>query len=120
MTHTILIAEDDTFFSETIQLVLREHQVKTLIAKNGEEAIQMIDKRQPDLLLLDLLMPKKDGFAVLQYIREKRYTFPVIILSNLSDEMDDELCEELGVKGYYVKSDMDEDQLWPRIKKHLP
>lgn len=119
MTKTILIAEDDAFFGETIQLSLQEQGMKVQLVKNGEEAIAAIDKKRPDLLLLDLLMPKKDGFAVLHHVKDKGYVFPIVILSNLSDEMDDERCKELGVKDYYIKSDMDEDELWPKIKKYL-
>lgn len=119
MASTILIAEDDSFFAETIQLSLEEHGATVKIARNGEEAIEMIDKHQPALLLLDLLMPKKDGFAVLMHVKDKKYSFPIVILSNLSDEMDDERCKELGVKDYYIKSDMDEDELWPKIKKYF-
>ncbi len=119
MKPTVLIAEDDAFFRETIQLSLEEHGVNVRLARNGEEAIAMIDEERPGLLLLDLLMPRKDGFAVLQHVKDRQYAFPIIILSNLSDEMDDERCRELGVKDYYIKSDMDEDELWPKISVYL-
>ncbi len=119
MKPVVLIAEDDAFFRETIQLSLEEHGIEVKLAKNGEEAMAMIDEARPNLLLLDLLMPRKDGFAVLQHVKDKKYTFPIIILSNLSDEMDDERCKELGVKDYYIKSDMDEDELWPKISAYL-
>ncbi len=116
---TILVAEDDPFFRETIQLSLEEHGLVVEVAKNGEEAVLSLTRRQPDLLLLDLLMPKKDGFAVLSYIQERGLSFPVVILSNLSDDIDHEKCFALGAKDYFVKSDMDEADLWPKIRQYL-
>lgn len=79
------------------------------IAENGELAIRAIEKRQPDLLLLDLLMPIMDGFGVLKFIQEKGYKFPVIVLSNLAQDVDMKKCMELGAKDFFVKGDMD---LW--------
>lgn len=119
MSKTILVAEDDAFLGETISLGLQEHGTNVILAVNGEEAIHAIEKKKPDLLLLDLIMPKKDGFAVMQHIQSKAYTFPVIILSNLSGDMDPEKCFALGAKDYFVKSDMDEDELWPKIQRYL-
>ena len=79
----------------------------------------MLEQDKPDLLLLDLLMPHTDGFAVLAYIHGKKYQFPVVILSNLSDDIDNEKCFQLGAKDYFIKSDMDEDELWPKIAPYL-
>ena len=116
---TVLVAEDDAFFRETIQLALEEHGIRVRTAKHGGEAIEMIGSEQPDLLLLDLLMPHTDGFAVLNFVHDKNYQFPVVILSNLSDDIDNEKCFQLGAKDYFIKSDMDEDELWPKIEKYL-
>ncbi len=119
MPKRVLIVEDDSFLCQTIRLALEDHGVDVRVAGDGEEAVQSIDTEQPDLLLLDLLMPKKDGFYVLQHIRQKEYDFPVVILSNLSGDMTPEKCFAVGAKDYLVKSDMDEDELWPRISKYL-
>jgi two-component system response regulator VicR len=115
----IILAEDEAFLKETIELELKANGAEVRTSMNGEEAIAEIEKQKPALLLLDLLMPKKDGYAVLQHIREKGYTFPIIILSNLSNDIDRDRCLALGAKDYFIKSDMDEDELWPRIQKHL-
>lgn len=119
MNKRILVAEDDAFLAETIQLELQEHGIAAEMARNGEQAIEQIEKAQPDLLLLDLLMPKMDGYAVLSHIKDKGYIFPVVILSNLSDDLDKEKCLSLGAKDYFIKSDMDEDELWPMIERYL-
>ena len=119
MNKRILVAEDDAFLAETIQLELQEHGIRAEMARNGEQAIEQIEKALPDLLLLDLLMPKMDGYGVLSHIKEKGYLFPVVILSNLSDDLDKEKCLSLGAKNYFIKSDMDEDELWPMIQEYL-
>ena len=116
---TVLVAEDDAFFRETIQLALEEHGIRVLTARHGGEAIDMLKSEKPDLLLLDLLMPQTDGFAVLSHVREHGIQTPVVILSNLSDDIDNDKCFSLGAKDYFIKSDMDEDELWPKIEKYL-
>jgi CheY-like chemotaxis protein len=119
MSKVVLVAEDDAFFRETIQLALEEHGVTVKAARHGAEAIDMLEQSKPDLLLLDLLMPHTDGFAVLSHIHDRKYGFPVVILSNLSDDIDNEKCFQLGAKDYFIKSDMDEDELWPKIERYL-
>jgi CheY-like chemotaxis protein len=116
----ILIAEDDNFLAETIHSTLAEHtEVEVLAVHNGEEAIESIDAKQPDVLLLDLLMPKVDGFAVMKYVQQKGYNFPIVVLTNLSDEFNKDKCSELGCKDFFIKSDMDEDELWSIVEKYL-
>ncbi len=119
MSKLILVAEDDGFLGETIRLGLLDHKMRVVLVTDGEQAMEALDEEQPSLLLLDLLMPKKDGMAVLQHIKERHYTFPIIILSNLSGDMTPEKCFEMGAKDYLVKSDMDEEELWPTVQKYL-
>jgi CheY-like chemotaxis protein len=114
-----MVVEDDSFLRETIQSVLEEHDVTVRSAENGEEAIQQIDQQAPDLMLLDIFMPVKDGYAVLEHRRTKGMQFPVIILSNASDHISKQKCEELGAGDFLVKSDMDEDDLWEKIGPYL-
>jgi CheY-like chemotaxis protein len=114
---SVLVAEDDAFLRETIAAALREHGITVECATNGEEAIAAIDRKAPDLLLLDLLMPKKDGFAVLQHLKAKGYRFPVVILSNFQQE---DCFSQSGAADFIVKSDLDVDQIWDTVKQHLP
>jgi DNA-binding response OmpR family regulator len=119
MSKVILLVEDDAFLRETIRLSLEEQGLVVIEASNGEEAIVEMEKRPPHLILLDLLMPRRDGYSVLSHMRERSYDYPVIILSNLSDYLDHEKCMKLGAKDYFIKSDMDEDELLPKIQKYL-
>lgn len=119
MPKKILIAEDDSFLVKMYKLELGEEGFEVEVAKDGEKAIESMDKQQPDILLLDLLMPKVDGFKVLEHINEKKYKFPVVVFSNLSQDVDKKKCEELGAEEYFVKSDMDIQELSKKIKKYL-
>ena len=86
--------------------------------RTREEAIAMIDEERSWPALLDLLMPRKDGFAVLQHVKKRQYAFFFLLFSRiLSDEMDDERCRNWG-EGLF-KSDMDEDELWLKISVYL-
>ena len=118
-TNTILIVEDEPFLRDIIQMSLLEHNASVAVASNGAEAIDAIEKNEPALLLLDLLMPRVDGYVVLQHIRDKGYTFPVVVLSNLGDPLEQEKCLNLGVKDFIIKSNLDEDELWNKVSVYL-
>ncbi len=115
----VLVAEDDAFLLEMIRKVLSKHGVRVSTAINGQEAIDVIDNDPPDLLLLDLIMPNVDGFAVLQYRKNKNMKFPVFVCTNLSDKKTIIRCEEFDVAEYLIKSDMDDDQIWTSVGKYL-
>jgi len=119
MSKHVLIVDDDEFLTSMYQLSLKKEFADIHIAHDGEEAIALIDKQQPDLLMLDLLMPKLDGFAVLKHVREKGYKFPVIILSNLKGDIDQKRCKELGAADFYCKSDTDLDALAEKVHEYL-
>ena len=119
MTKTVLVAEDDEFLIEMYQLNLEQLGIDVQLVQNGKEAIDLIDHSQPDLLVLDLLMPQIDGFGVLEHIRTKKYQFPIVVLSNLNEEADEKRCLELGVQEYFVKSDMELDDLIAKVKEYM-
>ena len=84
---SILIVEDEPFLRDIIQMSLLEHDVSVTLASNGSEAIESIERQRPAPVLLDLLMPRVDGYAVLEYIVSRGYTFSVVVLSNLGDPL---------------------------------
>ncbi len=119
MNKHILIAEDDTFLAEMMGKALEQHGMRVTIANDGQEALKAMEKEMPDLLLLDLLMPILDGHGVLKAMKEKNLECLVIVVSNISDKATRDKCKEFNVKDYFVKSDMDDDALWPAIEKYL-
>ena len=115
----ILITEDEAFLLAMMQKVLTGHGARVSTALNGQEAIGIIDKDPPDLLLLDLLMPQVDGYAVLEHRKKKKMKFPVVVCSNLSDKTNILKCSEFDVNEYIIKSDMDDEQIWIIAEKYL-
>lgn len=115
----ILIAEDEQMLGDMLHFELSSRGPSVTLARNGEEAIALLEREQPDLLLLDLLMPKASGYDVLQYLQGKGHRFPVVILSNLSDPQEQKRCLELGANEFLVKSQMEPDDLWNRIERYL-
>ena len=113
----LLVAEDDA--------VLRSFYVKKFeiagytvrIAADGEEAVKAIQEQKPDLLILDIHMPKMDGFQVLEQFPKESRGFPVVMLTNF-DKMDFKAKgQELGVQDYFVKKDMTIRTLLEKVQK---
>lgn len=117
--HNILIIEDDPFLRKTCAKHLKRDHHVVREAKDGRQGIEEIEAEQPDLILLDLLMPHVDGFAVLKHIQEKGYDVPVIVLSNVVWNLDKEACKNIGIADYFIKSNVDIPALMGKIAEHL-
>ncbi len=114
----ILLAEDDKFIARAYQDGLTRAGYEVVSAVNGQEAIDKIKSEKPDLVLLDLIMPKKNGFEVLEEIKaDQTLKMPVIILSNLSQDSDIEKAKELGAVDYIVKSNFSMKEVIKQIEK---
>lgn len=102
----ILVVDDNPFYAKVLQDKLPKGKYDVLVAQDGEEGIEMVEKNTPDLILLDLKMPKVDGISFLRKIQADRVSseIPVLIFSNTDklDQVSESLA--LGVKGYIVKS----------------
>jgi len=115
----ILIIEDDTFFQKLYQSKLHEKGFEVEIANDGEEGIEKIHTFKPDILLLDLIMPKKNGFEVLEFLSKDKtlQRIPVIVFSTLGQEQDIEKAKKLGAKDYITKGFLSFDELEEKIEK---
>lgn len=113
----ILLAEDDRFLRRAAEATLRQHGYTIATAADGEEALRLARAEPPDLILLDLIMPKMQGFEVLRLLKQDPATraIPVIVLSNLSQDSDMTQAEELGAVGYFVKANMSLEELSRRV-----
>jgi DNA-binding response OmpR family regulator len=118
---SILIAEDEDFLVRTLKDNLDTEGYTVYVAKNGEEAIQRIKEKKPDLILLDLLMPKKDGFYVLGEVKSNPdwKLIPVIILSNLGEDESIKRALEAGADDYFVKSQHPIQEVVEKVKDYL-
>ena len=118
---SILIAEDEEFILRALEDNLRQEGYDVVSAKDGEEAIEMIKEKKPNLILLDLLMPKKDGFAVLEELKRnpELRLIPVVVLSNLGSDHDIKRALQLGATYYFVKSQHPIAEVIEKVKKVL-
>lgn len=105
MAKSVLICEDERAISKAMQLKLQKSGFEVEQAFDGEEALAILEKKSFDLVLLDLLMPKADGFSVLEGLQKRGSKQKVIVTSNLSQEEDKKRAESLGAIGYLVKAD---------------
>jgi DNA-binding response OmpR family regulator len=117
----ILVVEDDPFLSNLLKLRLQKEQMEVISATDGDEAIKKLNETEPDLILLDLILPKKSGFEVLESISKNPSlrTKPVIIISNLGQTSDIQKGKELGAVEYFVKAKISIDDLIFKIKEFL-
>ena len=116
---TILIVEDDEFLRSLTAKRLEKENYHIEVAIDGENAISVMETTRPDLILLDLLLPGKDGFEVLKKIRSTETTkaIPVIIFSNLGQKEDIEKAKALGVDDFLIKANFTLDDVVGKIKK---
>jgi two-component system phosphate regulon response regulator PhoB len=117
----VLLVEDDRFLRRAAEASLRQRGFTVTAAGDGEEALRQVRAEAPDLILLDLLMPKVTGIEVLRALRaeEATKTIRVLILSNSSREQDLEELEELGVTDYLVKANLSLQELGDRVARLL-
>jgi CheY-like chemotaxis protein len=117
----ILLVEDDRFLRRACEISLRQRGFSVTTAADGEEALRKVRAEPPDLILLDLLMPKMTGTEVLKALRAEEATreIRVLILSNSSREQDVEEIKTLGVSGYFVKADLSLQELGDTVTRLL-
>lgn len=101
----ILIVEDEKPMARALELKLNHSGFETVVASDGEAALENLKKQKFDLVLLDLMIPKIDGFGVIKAMKENGDKTPVIVASNLGQEDDAQKAKTLGAKWYFVKSD---------------
>lgn len=117
----ILLVEDDRFLSIAYKEGLEWDGFETIVAKDGVEAMEKVRSEQVDLILLDLVMPRKDGFEVLKELKgdNKLKGIPVIILSNLGQNSEVRKGKECGAVDYLVKSNSSMEEVVQKVRKHL-
>lgn len=113
----ILIVEDEKPMANALSLKLGSVGFEIQIANDGESAINALKRDKFDLILLDLVIPKKDGFFVLSELKKLKITTPVIVSSNLSQEEDIKRAKELGALDYFIKSDITLVEIVEKVEK---
>lgn len=115
----ILIVEDDTSQARVLKLKLSKAGFATKIVLTGEEALKVLEKGRFELILLDLILPRMNGFEVLSELKKRENVTPVIVLTNLGQKEDVEKARELGASTYIVKARMPLAEMVSKIKQVL-
>lgn len=117
----ILIVEDEEFLVTALKDNLEAEGCAVDTAANGEEAIKRIKKERPNLILLDLLMPKRDGFYVLEEVKKNPEwkLIPVVVLSNLGGDAEIKRALDMGANDYFVKSQHPIEEVIEKVKEYL-
>jgi DNA-binding response OmpR family regulator len=117
----ILIVEDDNAILEMYNLKFKEENFNILTAMDGLDGLEIARKELPAIILLDIMMPKMDGFAVLTELKNDPKTkgIPVLMLSNLGQQADIEKGKNLGATDYIVKASMTPTQVVEKVKSYL-
>ncbi len=120
-TKKVLLVEDETALLYALQAKFRMEGYEVEAVSEGQSAINKLKTFTPDAILLDIMLPRMDGWEVLQQIRadERFENIPVIVISNLTDKHSKERGLELGVKEFLIKSEYDLDELVSKIKNIL-
>ncbi|MEI6627504.1 MAG: response regulator [bacterium] len=115
----VLIVEDDVFLADLYKTKFALEGFEVLVAYDGEKGLESIKKNSPDIILLDLILPKIGGFAILETIKadNKLKSIPVILLTNLSQKADIEKGLQMGASDYLIKAHFMPSEVVAKIKK---
>ena len=121
MNKKILFIEDEKNLQEILGQALKQHGFEVKEALNGQDGLDLVAKFDPDLILLDLILPKVSGFEVLEKIKNDETTkkIPIIILTNLENSSDVQRVLELGAFDYLVKSNYSLNEIIQKIEGAL-
>lgn len=121
MAKKILFIEDEPSLQQALGEILRQEGFEMIFALDGLEGMERIKEEKPDLILLDLILPKLDGFEVLKKVKENPITenIPVIVLTNLESAEDVNRAIELGATTYLVKANYEIEEVMDKVKQSL-
>lgn len=121
MPKKILIVEDEEITLNLLKRKLTEEGYWVFVARDGEEGLNAIRKILPDLILLDILLPKMGGFEVMEEIakEEELKEIPVIALSNLGEKEELEKAKKLGAKDWIIKAEFDPQKVIEKVIKQI-
>ena len=121
MEKKILVIEDDNILQDAIKQALEKEGFKVIQSLNGEDGLEKAKKENPDLILLDLILPKTDGYHLIyKFCREsKTKKIPVIVLTVIDSQTSSAECKSSGVVDYLVKSEYTIQEIVQKVKKYI-
>ena len=117
----ILIVEDEISLSNALKDKLSQEGLEIIVAKDGNEGVNLAVQNHPDLILLDIMMPKMNGLDVLKALKNNPglLSIPVFVLTNLPQENTGKIAKDLGAEEYLVKANLPLGELVKKIKARL-
>jgi DNA-binding response OmpR family regulator len=117
----ILIVEDEELIGDLLQKKLRQEGYFASVARDGEEALKQAREEKPDMVLLDIVLPRLNGFEVLSELKkdEALRQIPVIIISNSGQPSEIERAKELGVHDWLVKTEFDPQEVLEKVQRQI-
>ncbi|MDF1498106.1 MAG: response regulator [Patescibacteria group bacterium] len=123
MKKKILIIEDEEILGTLLKEKISERGYDVLLAIDGEEGLALMKSDKPDLLLLDIVMPKIDGFGVMEEMNKTKdlnlNKIPVVIISNSGQPVEIDKVLKFGVKDYLIKTQFNPEEVIEKIEKYL-
>lgn len=119
MAKKILVVEDEKALATVLNLKLQGAGYETTVVYNGDDALSEIKANKYDLMLIDIMMPKRDGFSVLEELQKNHSTLPTFAMSNLGQEEDIARVKNLGVKNYIIKADTSPAEILEKVSSFL-
>jgi len=121
MKKKILIIEDEKILLDLLQKKLSQEGYDILASHNGKEGLKAMKEQKPDLILLDIIMPKMSGFEVMEEMNKdpELKEIPIIIVSNSGQPVEIERAQSLGAKDWLVKTEFDPQLVIDKVKKQL-
>ena len=121
MAKKILIIEDDVFLGDVLVQKLVKEGFEAIIARNGQEGFEKIKSLKPDLILLDIILPKMNGYEILEskYKDKEIKEIPVIVISNSGQPVEINRAIDLGVKDYLIKAQFDPEEVMIKVRSEM-
>ncbi len=121
MAKKVLIVEDEEILLGLLQKRLKREGYDVLLARNGEEGLKMMRKGSPDLVLLDIVMPKMNGFQVMEEMNKDNQLkkIPVIIISNSGQPVEIDKAQRLGARDWLIKTEFDPEEVLKKVDKQI-
>lgn len=117
----VLVIDDDKFLVSTYRAGLTRAGFEVRIGTDGDQALEQLKSFTPDIIVLDLVLPKKDGFLVLETLKASKQfkDIPVVVVSNLGQHEDLDRAMSLGVADYLIKTDLSLDSVATKLREIL-
>ena len=117
MSKKVLIIEDEEILLELLEKKLVQEGYDVQVAKDGVEGLEKIEERKPDIILLDIVMPRMGGFEVMKELQKKEEfsDIPIIIISNSGQPVELDLAQKLGARDWLIKTDFDPKEVIDKV-----